>query len=63
MNTYLCKLILKMKFLFSSVWLEHLTVNQRVLGSSPRRGAKERALINALSFFLQTIIMCYNVNI
>ena len=25
--------------IYSSSWLEHLTVNQRVLGSSPRGGA------------------------
>ena len=29
------------KFLGSSVGLEHLTVNQRVRGSNPRRGAKK----------------------
>ena len=25
---------------YKIIWLEHLTVNQRVLGSSPRGGAK-----------------------
>lgn len=40
-------------FLLSSVGLEHLTVNQGVLGSSPRGGAQESGLHKANRFFLR----------
>src|SRR5690554_7168128 len=36
---FLLQEVLKFKFPPSRSWLEHLTVNQRVLGSSPRGGA------------------------
>ncbi len=35
---------------YKIMWLEHLTVNQRVLGSSPRGGAK--ALQRCRAFFI-----------
>ena len=33
---------------YKIIWLEHLTVNQRVLGSSPRGGASVTATLHIL---------------
>ena len=35
--------------IYSSSWLEHLTVNQRVLGSSPRGGASNTVTLHILN--------------
>ena len=49
MNIYIAK-ILKVPLVLQLSWLEHLTVNQRVAGSSPAGGALKKALQKCRAF-------------